>query len=159
MNITDMAQQIDFVYTTLLMIWGGSLVGIGMLAVPLIFKKISSRDEASELTIAIFKRQDTLIRVVVLCMLVLFVLKRNLHYEYQYFEWGIYVVVLHFYIFGRIVSKRLFKQREKVDSFDTTPEDTPERKKFSKMHMLSRYLYIGQFIGVVVLLYLHATGL
>ena len=151
--------HIDFAYTTLLMIWGGSLIGIGLLVVPFIFKQIKSRDEASELTTQIFRRQDMLIRAVVLSMLVVFFFKKQLHYSYQYFEWGVYVSVLHFYIFGRVASKRLYKMRGTIGSFDTDDSDNPRRRKFGKLHLLVRYLYIGQVIGVVVLLYLHAFGL
>lgn len=151
--------HIDFAYTTLLMIWGGSLVGIGLLAVPLIFSRVESRNDASELTTAIFHRQDILIRVVVLCMLVVFFLKSRLNYSYQYFEWGVYVIVLHFFIIGRIVSKRLRKMREKIGSFDEPEDNGPKRKRFKWVHLLVRYLYIAQLIGVVMLLYLHAFGL
>ncbi|MDH5543133.1 MAG: hypothetical protein OEY64_09240 [Nitrospinota bacterium] len=151
--------HIDFVYTTLLMIWGGSLVGIGMLAIPLIFSKVESRTEASGLTTQILRRQDFLIRGVVLSMLLVFFLKSKLNYSYQYFEWAVYVVVLHLYIVGRIVSKRLNKMRDKIGSFDLPAEGDPMRKRFSIVHMGVRYLYIGQVIGVVVLLYLHAFGL
>jgi hydrogenase-4 membrane subunit HyfE len=151
--------HIDFAYTTLLMIWGGSLVGIGLLAVPLIFSRVESRNEASELTTAIFHRQDILIRAVVISMLAVFYFKSRLHYSYQYVEWGVYVIVLHFFIIGRIVSKRLRKMREKIGSFDEPGDKEPKRINFRRVHLVVRYLYIAQVIGVVMLLYLHAFGL
>ena len=151
--------HIDFAYTTLLMIWGGSLIGVGMLAIPLIFSKLESRTEASWITTQILRRQDFLIRGVVLSMLIVFFLKSRLNYSYQYFEWAIYVGVLHFYIVGRIVSKRLNKMRDMIGSFDVPAEGDPVRRKFLLIHKAVRYLYIGQVVGVVVLLYLHAFGL
>ncbi len=152
--------HIDFAYTTLLMIWGGSLVGIGMLAVPFIFKHIKSRDEASTLTSLIFRRQDMLIRGVAITMLFVFYFKSKLAYSYQYYEWVVYVGVLHFFIFGKIASKRLWKIRADVGSFDNRAEAAGEAmRKFQNLHKVARYLYMAQFIGVVILLYLHAFGL
>ena len=151
--------HIDFAYTTLLMIWGGSLIGVTMLAIPYIFTHIKSRDEASALTTAILKREDILIRIVVISMLVVFLLKRELGYSYQYFEWGMYIGVLHFYIFGKILAKRLAKAQAKIGSFDEVAVDNKERKRFNLLHNLVRYFYFGQVIGVVTLLYLHAFGL
>ncbi len=151
--------HIDFFYTTLLMIWGGSCVGIGLIAVPYIFKHIESRTEASQITSRILKRQDILIRVVALCMIVIFFIKSKLSYSYQYIEWASYVAVLHFYIIGKIVSRRLWKLRDKIESFDTPQSDDKKRAQFHRWHILGRLLYMGQILGVVALLYLHAFGL
>jgi hypothetical protein len=158
-NFTQYEPHIDFVYTTLLMLWGGSLAGIGMLAVPYIFGHIKSRDEASDITTAIFLRQDNLIRVIAICMLFVFYFKSKLGYAYQHFEWAVYIIVLHFFIIGKILSRWLRKVQAKIDTFDTPAGEDNTRRKFHKLHMTVRYLYIGQFIGVVVLLYLHAFGL
>ena len=75
---------IDFVYTTLLMMWGGSCIGIAAIAVPLIFKHIESTTEASQITSLIFKRQDILIRFVAISMIILFYFKSKLEYSYQH---------------------------------------------------------------------------
>jgi len=158
-DFTQYEPHIDFVYTTLLMLWGGSLAGIGMLAVPYIFRHIKSRDEASAITTAIFSRQDILIRVIAVCMLFVFYFKSKLGYTYQHFEWAVYILVLHFFIIGKILSWWLRKVQSKVTSFDTPAGEDSTRRKFHKLHVTVRYLYIGQFIGVVVLLYLHAFGL
>ncbi|MBF0275336.1 MAG: hypothetical protein HQK84_08920, partial [Nitrospinae bacterium] len=129
-------------------------------AVPYIFKHIKSRDEASALTTAILKREDILIRVVVICMLFVFILKRQLEYSYQYFEWAVYISVLHFFIFGKICSKRLYKMMEKIETFDVPAEDGEvKRSRFNMLHKLVRILYVMQIIGVIALLYLHAFGL
>jgi len=151
--------HIDFVYTTLLMAWGGSCIGIGAVAVPYIFKHMESTTEAADITSMIFKRQDILIRVVALCMLILFYLKSKLPYSYERIEWLSYVFVLHFYIFGRIVSKRLWKLRDSIESFDAPAGDDPLRIKFKRWHKVGQLLYSGQIIGVIALLYLHAFGL
>ncbi len=151
--------HIDFIYTTLLMIWGGSCIGIGLIAVPYIFLHMESTTEASQLTTRIFKRQDIMIRVIAINMLVLFYFKSKLIYSYQYIEWASYVVVLHFYIFGKIVSKRLWRLREKIETFDTPVGIDSKRIQFRRWHLLARVLYSGQIIGVILLLYLHAFGL
>lgn len=158
-DFTFYESHIDFVYITLLMLWGGSLVGIGFLAIPYIFNYLESRDEASVLTTRILRRQDILIRVIILSMLVVFYFKSKLSYSYQLFEWTVYVVVLHFYIFGRVISRRLLKMRGKIETFDAPVEGDTRRQRFLYLHRVGRYLYIGQFVGVVVLLYLHAFGL
>lgn len=159
MEYSTYKPHIDFIYTTLLMLWGGSCIGIGAIAVPYIFKHMDSVTEASNLTSRILKRQDTLIRVIALSMLLLFYFKSKLPYSYERMEWVAYVGVLHFYIFGKVVSKRLWKLRGKIGSFDTPSENDPVRIKFKKWHVAGRLLYYGQIAGVVMLLYLHAFGL
>lgn len=159
MEITAYASYIDFVYTTLLMAWGGSCIGIGIIAIPYIFKHLDSPTEAAELTTRILRRQDILIRIVALSMLVLFYLKSQLTYSYQHYEWAFYVGVLHFYIFGKIVSKRLWKMRDKIETFDTPAGDDKSRTRFRKLHIVARTLYTFQILGVMMLLYLHSVGL
>jgi hypothetical protein len=151
--------HIDFLYTTLLMIWGGSCIGIGMLALPYIFNYLNSPTEASYLTSGILKRQDILIRIIAICMLVLFYFKSKLLYSYQHIEWITYVIVLHCFIFGKVVSKKLWKLREEIDTFDNPMGKDPKRIQFKKWHIFGRILYVGQIFGVVALLYLHAFGL
>jgi hypothetical protein len=151
--------HIDFIYTTLLMVWGGSCIGIGLIAVPYIFGHMESTTKASVLTTQIFKRQDTVIRIIAIGMLFLFYFKSKLSYSYQHIEWVSYVIVLHCFIIGKIVSKRLWKLRETIDSFDSPIEKDPKRIKFHRWHILIRTLYLGQIVGVIALLYLHAFGL
>lgn len=158
-NFQQYVSHIDFIYTTLLMIWGGSLIGVTIITIPFIFGHIKSHDEASTLTTAILKRQDILIRVVVICMLVLFIVKKQLDYSYQYVEWFIYVCVLHLFIFGKIASKRLYKLKERIKTFDEPFDGSSDRQQFKVIHKITRVLYGGQIIGVVLLLYLHAFGL
>ena len=150
---------IDFIYTTLLMAWGGSCVGIGLIAIPFIFNHMKSPTEASYMTSKILKRQDILIRVIAISMLALFYYKSKLTYSYQHIEWVVYVVVLHCYIFGKIISKRLWIFREKIETFDAPAGNDPQRSQFRRWHIAGRVLYTGQIIGVVALLYLHAFGL
>lgn len=152
-------QYIDFIYTTLLMAWGGSLIGIGILTVPFIFKYYESPTKAAALTTRILKRQDAMIRAVAICMLVLFFLKRRLDYSYQYLEWAVYVAVLHLFIVGRLISRRLWTIRESIASFDGPMGNDPKRIRFRRWHRMARILYAGQIAGVVALLYLHAFGL
>ena len=159
MDFTQYTHHIDFTYTTLLMLWGGSLVGIGLITVPFIFQFFESTTEAAKLTSQIFRRQDILIRTIAVCMLFLFYFKSKLDYTYQYGEWVVYVFVLHFFIAYKIISKRLWKMREAIDTFDTPAADDPHRKKFNIWHKAARILYIGQIGGVILLLYLHAFGL
>ena len=146
-------------YTTLLMLWGGSCVGIGFIAVPYIFKHSDSNTKASHITTGILKRQDLLIRVIAISMLILFYFKSKLSYSYQPFEWGFYVAVLHFYIFGKIVSKKLWKMRESIGTFDKPTGEEDKLRKFHRLHLVGRFLYGGQTLGVIMLLYLHAFGL
>ncbi len=141
------------------MIWGGSCVGIGLLVVPYIFNHLESPTEASILTSKIFQRQDILIRIIAICMLVLFYLKSKLVYSYQHIEWITYVLLLHCFIFGKVISKKLWKLREAIDTFDAPIGKDPQRLQFRRWHISGRILYIGQIIGVVALLYLHAFGL
>lgn len=159
MDYSIYESHIDFVYTTLLMIWGGSCVGIGLIAIPFLFNYMKSTTEASYLTSRILKRQDTLIRVLAVSMLVLFYFKSKLTYSYQHIEWVIYIIVLHCYVFGKIVSKRLWKFREKIKTFDTPMGRDPQRIQFRRWHLFGRIFYTGQIVGVVALLYLHAFGL
>jgi len=159
MDFSAYEHHIDFAYTTLLMLWGGSLVGIGLITVPFIFKFFESTTEAARLTSQIFRRQDILIRIIAVCMLFLFYFKSKLHYSYQYGEWVVYVCVLHFFILYKIASKRLWKIRETIDTFDTPAAGDPIRKKFLRWHKAARVLYTCQLGGVILLLYLHAFGL
>tara|TARA_B100000315_G_scaffold252973_1_gene290835 strand:+ start:2977 stop:3255 length:279 start_codon:yes stop_codon:yes gene_type:complete len=92
-------------------------------------------------------------------MLILFYFKSKLTYSYQHIEWVSYVIVLHCYIFGKVISKRLWNLREKIKTFDSAAGTDPERIKFRRWHLLGRTLYTGQIIGIVALLYLHAFGL
>ena len=151
--------HIDFIYTTLLMIWGGSCIGIGFLAIPYIFKHMDSNTEASQLTTRILKRQDILIRIIALSMIAVFYFKSKLSYSYQHMEWASYVAVLHFYIFGKVISRRLWKMRDKIETFDTPSAGDRQRVRFHRLHIVGRLLYTGQVLGVIVLLYLHAFGL
>lgn len=150
---------IDFIYTALLMAWGGSCIGIGLIAIPYIFGHMKSPTEASHLTSAILKRQDMLIRVIAICMLILFYFKSKLTYSYEHIEWVAYVLVLHFYIFGKIITKRLWKLREEIKTFDVPAGGDPLRIKFRRWHIFGRVLYSGQIIGIVALLFLHAFGM
>ena len=159
MDYSIYEQHIDFVYTTLLMVWGGSCVGIGLVAIPFLFKYIKSPTEASYLTSRILKRQDKLIRVLAVSMFVLFYFKSKLTYSYQHIEWVSYVIVLHCYIFGKVVSKRLWKLRDEIKTFDTNAGANPQRIQFRRWHLLGRTFYTGQIIGIAALLYLHAFGL
>jgi len=159
MDYSPYEPLIDFVYTTLLMMWGGSCIGIGIIAVPYIFKHIESNTEAAQLTSRILKRQDILIRIIAISMIVLFYFKSKLAYSYQHAEWASYVGVLHFYIFGKVVSRRLWKLRDKIDTFDSPAGDNPKRRQFRRWHMIARLLYVGQILGVIMLLYLHAFGI
>ena len=159
MNYSAYEPLIDFVYTTLLMMWGGSCIGIGIIAVPYIFKHIDSTTEAAHLTSLILKKQDILIRIVAISMIILFYFKSKLPYSYQHAEWVSYVAVLHFYIFGKVVSRRLWKLRKNIDTFDTPAGDNPKRLQFRRWHRIARILYAGQILGVVMLLYLHAFGI
>ncbi len=159
MDFTAYEPHIDFIYTTLLMIWGGSCIGIGLLTIPYIFQHMESATEASQITSRILKRQDILVRVIAICMIFLFYFKSKLPYSYERIEWVSYVGVLHFYIFGKIVSKRLWKLRDAIKTFDTPINQDPKRVKFRRWHILARILYAGQIIGVVLLLYLHAFGM
>ncbi|MCP4294045.1 MAG: hypothetical protein GY786_00360 [Proteobacteria bacterium] len=158
-DLQQYVSHIDFIYTTLLMVWGGSLIGVTMVTIPFIFRHIKSNDEASTLTSAILKRLDVLIRIVVLCMFVLFIVKKQLDYNYQYFEWFFYVCVLHLFIFGKITSKRLHKLKGKITTFDEPYDGSKDRKQFKLVHKITRAFYGGQILGVIVLLYLHAFGL
>lgn len=92
-------------------------------------------------------------------MLILFYFKSKLSYSYQPFEWGSYVAVLHFYIFGKIVSKKLWKMRESIGTFDEPSGNEEKLRKFYRLHLVGRFLYGGQTLGVIMLLYLHAFGL
>lgn len=159
MDIAAYEPHIDFIYTTLLMIWGGSCIGIGLLTIPYIFQHMESATEAADITSMILKRQDILVRVIAICMLILFYFKSKLTYSYEWIEWASYVGVLHFYIFGKITSRRLWKLRENIETFDTPVGQDPKRIKFRRWHILARVLYSGQIVGVVLLLYLHAFGL
>ncbi len=159
MDFSAYEHHIDFVYTMLLMIWGGSLIGIGLITVPFIFSFFDSVTDAAKLTSQIFRRQDLVIRVIAVCMLFLFYFKSKLDYSYQYGEWITYVVILHFFILYKIISKKMWKMRKKIATFDTPVGDDPLRISFRKWHSAARILYAGQIIGVVALLYLHAFGL
>lgn len=159
MDYSNYEPYIDFIYTTLLMAWGGSCIGIGLITVPFIFGYMKSPIEASQITTRIFKRQDKLIRVIAICMLVLFYFKSRLAYSYQHIEWVFYVIVLHCYIFGKIVSKKLWSIRGKIHTFDTVSNNDPLKIQFHRWHFIVKSLYTIQIIGVVVLLYLHALGL
>ena len=141
------------------MIWGGSCIGIGLITIPFIFSYIKSPTEASHITSAILKRQDILIRVLAVLMFILFYFKSKLTYSYQHVEWVSYVIVLHCYVFGKIISKRLWKFREEIKTFDTPMGKDPQRIQFRRWHLFGRILYTGQIVGIVALLYLHAFGL
>ncbi len=159
MDYSNYEPHIDFIYTTLLMVWGGSCIGIGLIAVPYIFGHMHSPKEASKLTTQIFRRQDMVIRIIAIGMLFLFYFKSRLAYSFQYIEWVSYVIVLHCFIIAKIVSKRLWKLRDKIDSFESPIGKDPERIKFHRWHVLIKILYLGQIVGVIALLYLHAFGL
>ncbi len=159
MDFTAYEPHIDFIYTTLLMIWGGSCIGIGLLTIPYIFQHMESATEASQITSRILKRQDILVRVIAISMIFLFYFKSKLPYSYERTEWVAYVGVLHFYIFGKIASRKLWKLRDEIKTFDTPIGQDPKRIKFRRWHILARVLYGGQIVGVVLLLYLHAFGL
>ena len=159
MDFSIYESHIDFVYTTLLMIWGGSCIGIGLIAIPYIFNHMDSPTRASYVTSQILKQQDVLIRVIAISMIIIFYFKSKLTYSYQHIEWVAYVIVLHCYVFGKVVSKRLWKFREKIETFDTPVGKDPQRIQFRRWHLVGRMLYTGQIIGIVALLYLHAFGL
>ncbi|MFQ5559718.1 MAG: DUF4149 domain-containing protein [Nitrospinota bacterium] len=159
MDYSAYEHHIDFVYTTLLMIWGGSCIGVGLIVVPFLFSYINSKDEASNLTTRIFKRLDYLIRVVVLFMVVLFYFKSKLTYSYQHIEWVFFVIGTHCFIFGKFISKKMWKLIDAIQSFDELSVESPMRKSFKKWHRASVTLFSGQIVSVLVMLYLHAFGL
>jgi len=136
-----------------LAIWvGGTLVVV--LAAPVIFGRIGSRDTAGEVFGEILRRFEAIKQVLSLLLViaVFFQLERTGGFAGQSVVAGIaiFLAIASNVYLSMVVRPRMNYLRAKVGSFDETPFDNPWRQRFDRMHRIStRVLVIGWLAAMV----------
>jgi hypothetical protein len=136
-----------------LALWvGGTLLVV--LAAPVIFGRIKSRDTAGEVFGEILRRFEAVKHFLSLALVIaVFVeLERTRGFAGQSVTAGvaIFVAIASNVYLAMVVRPRLLYLRMKVGSFDSAPPDNPWRLRFDRLHRLStRVLVIGWIAAMV----------
>ena len=136
-----------------LALWvGGTLLVV--LAAPVIFGRIKSRDTAGEVIGEILRRFEAVKHFLSLALVIaVFVeLERTRGFAGQSITAGvaIFVAIASNVYLAMVVRPRLLYLRMKVGSFDSAPPDNPWRLRFDRLHRLStRVLVIGWIAAIV----------
>jgi len=147
--LTVAAQVIRFS----LAIWvGGTLVVV--LAAPVIFGRIPSRDTAGEIFGEILRRFEAVKHLLSLLLVisVFFQLERTGGFAGQSVVAGIaiFLAIASNVYLSMVVRPRMNYLRVKVGSFDETPADNPWRQRFDRLHRVStRVLSLGWIAAMV----------
>jgi hypothetical protein len=136
-----------------LAIWvGGTLVVV--LAAPVIFGRIPSRDAAGEVFGEILRRFEAVKHLLSLLLVisVFFQLERTGGFAGQSFVAGIaiFLAIASNVYLSMVVRPRMNYLRVKVGSFDETRADNPWRQRFDRLHRVStRVLSLGWIAAMV----------
>jgi hypothetical protein len=150
-----MLQVCALVIRFCLALWvGGTLVVV--LAAPVIFHRIASRDAAGEVFGEILRRFEAVKHILSLAMVVavFLQLERTGGFAGQSVVAGIaiFVAVASNVYLAMVVRPRMNYFRMKVGSFDAAAQDDPWRKRFDRLHRRStRVLVIGWIAAGVAL--------
>jgi hypothetical protein len=140
-----------------LALWvGGTLLVV--VAAPVVFGRISSRDLAGEVFGEILRRFEAVKQVLSLLLVIaLFLqLERTGGFAGQSVVCGVasFVAIASNIYLAMVVRPRLNYFRMKVGSFDAAPPDDPWRKRFDRMHKRStRVLVLGWVAAGVGLIF------
>lgn len=138
-----------------LALWvGGTLLVV--LAAPVVFRKIASRDLAGEVFGEILRRFEAVKQILslVLVIAVFFQLERTRGFAGQSVVAGIaiFVAIATNVYLAMVVRPRMGYFRMKVGSFDAASPDDPWRKRFDRLHRRStRVLALGWLAAAVAL--------
>ena len=140
-----------------LALWvGGTLLVV--LAAPVIFSRVASRDTAGAIFGEILRRFEAVKQVLslLLVLAVFFQLEHTGGFAGQSVVAGVAIfmaIATNVYL-AMVVRPRMNYCREKVGSFDTAPSDDPWRKRFDTLHRRStRVLVLGSIAAVVGLIF------
>jgi len=131
---------------------GGTLLVV--IAAPVLFGRIRSRDAAGEIFGEILRRFEAVKHVLSLLLVtaVFFQLERTGGFAGQSVVAGIaiFLAVASNVYLSMVVRPRMNYLRVKIGSFDETPADNPWRQRFDRMHRIStRVLVIGWLSAMV----------
>lgn len=138
-----------------LALWvGGTL--LVLLAAPVVFRKIASRDLAGDVFGEILRRFEAVKQMLslVLVIAVFFQLERTRGFAGQSVVAGIaiFVAIATNVYLAMVVRPRMGYFRMKVGSFDAVSPDDPWRKRFDRLHRRStRVLALGWLAAAVAL--------
>jgi Domain of unknown function (DUF4149) len=150
-------QAAGLVIRLCLALWvGGTLLLI--LAAPVIFNRIGSRDAAGAVFGEILRRFEAVKQVLslLLVLAVFFQLERTGGFAGQSIVSGvaIFVAIATNVYLAMVVRPRMDYMRDKVGSFDTASPDDPWRKRFDVLHRRStRVLTLGWIAAAVGLVF------
>ena len=148
-----MVRVTDLIVRFSLSVWvGGTLLVV--LAAPVVFGRIKSRDAAGEVFGEILRRFEAVKHFLSLALVIaVFVeLERTRGFAGQSVTAGvaIFVAIASNVYLAMVVRPRLLYLRMKVGSFDSAPPDNPWRLRFDRLHRLStRVLVIGWISAMV----------
>lgn len=140
-----------------LALWvGGTLLVV--VAAPVVFQRIASRDRAGEVFGEILRRFEAVKHVLSLLLVVavFLQLERTRGFAGQSLVAGvaIFIAVATNVYLAMVVRPRMNYFRMKVGSFDAAPPDDPWRRRFDRLHRRStRVLVLGWIAAAVALLY------
>jgi len=140
-----------------LALWvGGTLLVV--LAAPVVFSRVASRDAAGAIFGEILRRFEAVKQVLslLLVLAVFFQLERTGGFAGQSVVAGIaiFIAIATNVYLAMVVRPRMDYCREKVGSFDTAPSDDPWRKRFDTLHRRStRVLTLGWIAATVALIF------
>lgn len=140
-------------YSMVLALWVGGIAIFTFVVTPVIFKSYS-RDMAGDIVGKLFPAYFSYNLIITALALILFLLfagdRSNMPHRLSIFLLAAALVISVFIMFKLHPEAVMAKQ--KISSFDRTSPDTPERKKFAKLHGLSAVLNLVLLADGVTLL-------
>jgi uncharacterized protein DUF4149 len=138
-----------------LALWvGGTLLVV--LAAPVVFRKVASRDLAGEIFGEILRRFEAVKQILSLLLViaVFFQLDRTRGFAGQSVVAGIaiFVAIATNVYLAMVVRPRMGYFRMKVGSFDAAPLDDPWRKRFDRLHRRSTLVLTAGWIAAAAAL-------
>lgn len=131
-----------YIYDIVLAIYFGSSVFAGFIAAPIIFKTLSTRNEAGNLVGLLLGKFTTLTYIL---QVILIASGAGLLY---YFNYSFFIILLPFliliinFISDYGISRKMRKLKEIIGDIDVTPKDDKNRILFNSFHKWSVRLFV-----------------
>jgi hypothetical protein len=154
-------KRVDAVGRILLLLWAGAALGFGLVAAPLLFQEVPSRDLAGRIAGLVIGRLDWAAWAVFLLAGLSWAgrwmaeLKEDLIGPMRLWGAALTVALLMCMSSSFVVGPKVHAIRERIAApIETLAKDSPDRVAYNKAHGLSRNLF---FIRVLLALGLAAT--
>ena len=147
---------VTFLYLASLAVWIGGIVLVGIVAAPTIFRQLESRTEAGDLLGAILARFDTFMFVCIAIVVITTVIKTGTSGLAGVLPWvriaGVVLMVAGLMWSTLIIKPQMTEVRTRIESFDASAGDDPERAAFDTLHTQSRRSMSLALVGALLAL-------